>query len=123
MPHLHIVVLSGFNEFEYARQALRFGVYDYLLKPLDKVDLFEVLRKIEGKALNSDSPMVIDKQRANSGYPMIEQVKQIIYREYDISFEMEKMAERVGYPDPVYFNKLFKKIVGVTPKEFKNLPK
>lgn len=34
-----IIVISGYSEFELARQALRFGVVDYLLKPLDKGQL------------------------------------------------------------------------------------
>lgn len=38
-----IIVLSGFNEFEYAQKALRMGVIDYILKPVEKIKLFETL--------------------------------------------------------------------------------
>ncbi len=37
----HFMILSGYDKFEYARTALRLGVEDYLLKPVDK----DVLRK------------------------------------------------------------------------------
>lgn len=31
-----------------------------------------------------------------------------------------EIAEKVGYSDPVYFNKLFKKMCGMTPKDYKS---
>lgn len=45
-PAKRIVMLSGYDEFEYARQALRLGVRDYLLKPVDIDELMLVIRKI-----------------------------------------------------------------------------
>ena len=36
-----VVVLSGFSEFEYARSAMRYGVYEYLLKPVSPNELME----------------------------------------------------------------------------------
>ncbi len=41
-----VIMLSGYAEFEYARQALRLGVDNYLLKPLDRRELRETLQKI-----------------------------------------------------------------------------
>lgn len=40
-----VIVLSGFDEFEYAQAALRHGVLDYLLKPIDKAKLKETVQK------------------------------------------------------------------------------
>ncbi len=40
------VVLSGYQEFEYARKALQLGVSDYLLKPLSPTSLKSLLNKI-----------------------------------------------------------------------------
>ncbi|MCR5233721.1 MAG: response regulator [Lachnospiraceae bacterium] len=40
------VILSGYNDFEYARQALRYSCMDYLLKPIDSERLAEILDKV-----------------------------------------------------------------------------
>jgi two-component system response regulator YesN len=42
-PDIIIVILSGYDEFEFAKKAMRYGVKDYLLKPLIKEDLRNVL--------------------------------------------------------------------------------
>jgi two-component system response regulator YesN len=41
-----IIVASGYDEFEYAREALRHGVVDYMLKPVDEDELAHRLREI-----------------------------------------------------------------------------
>lgn len=45
----HVIVLSGFSEFVYARQAISCGVDEYLLKPLTAADIQKALEKIEAK--------------------------------------------------------------------------
>ncbi|MCR5215210.1 MAG: response regulator [Eubacterium sp.] len=42
----YFVILSGFNDFEYAKEAIHYGCLDYLLKPVKKVELVQILRKI-----------------------------------------------------------------------------
>ena len=43
------IVLTGFDEFEYVRQALRFHVTDYLLKPVDQAALTELITKVQNE--------------------------------------------------------------------------
>jgi two-component system response regulator YesN len=45
----HIIVISGFSDFEYARTALKLGVSDYLLKPINE----DALRQAAGKCLDA----------------------------------------------------------------------
>ena len=42
-PKVRIIILSGYSNFEYARTALRFGVEDYLLKPVEQETLSTLL--------------------------------------------------------------------------------
>lgn len=39
----------------------------------------------------------------------------------DTKYKIYQVSNQVGYKDPVHFTKLFKKLVGVTPKEFRRL--
>lgn len=48
-PGLKIAIVSGFDEFSFARQALRFGIEEYLLKPVDKDELEQLLHKVKNK--------------------------------------------------------------------------
>lgn len=47
MPWVKIIILSGHDEFCYAREAMRMGVAEYLLKPVTSEDLLETLYKVE----------------------------------------------------------------------------
>lgn len=44
-PDTQVIILSGYNEFEYARSALQNGVSDYLLKPVDAGSLISAIEK------------------------------------------------------------------------------
>ncbi|SFF20846.1 Two-component response regulator, YesN/AraC family, consists of REC and AraC-type DNA-binding domains [Paenibacillus catalpae] len=41
-----VVILSGYDDFAYAREGLRLGVKEYLLKPVDEEDLIALLKKL-----------------------------------------------------------------------------
>src|SRR5256714_9660964 len=41
-----VVIISGFRDFEYARQALRYGVADYLLKPVNPSDVLRLVHEV-----------------------------------------------------------------------------
>lgn len=45
-PAMHVVIISGYDDFEYARQALQYGASDYLLKPADRIQLREIVNKV-----------------------------------------------------------------------------
>ncbi|MDO4175772.1 MAG: response regulator [Eubacteriales bacterium] len=59
LPQTMVIILSGYDEFSYAKQALEIGVSQYLLKPLSKDQLIEVLIEIKSRK---------DKEREQEQY-------------------------------------------------------
>jgi two-component system, response regulator YesN len=43
------IIISGFSDFEYARSAIEYDAFGYLLKPLDKIELLDILTKVKDK--------------------------------------------------------------------------
>ncbi|MBB6730567.1 response regulator transcription factor [Cohnella zeiphila] len=43
-PELKVVILSGFNEFDYLKEGMRLGIENYLLKPINVKELNDTLR-------------------------------------------------------------------------------
>ena len=44
---IKIIIFSGFDEFEYAREAIKIEVEEYILKPIHSEELSEILRKLK----------------------------------------------------------------------------
>lgn len=82
-PDMKIIIISGYDDFEYARQAIKLGVEQYLLKPITKVTMTKVLSELKEK---------IESQREQKNY---QDQYQDEMREY------EKFSRRV------FFEKLF----------------
>ncbi|MCI8512382.1 MAG: response regulator [Lachnospiraceae bacterium] len=65
------IIISGYRHFEYAQNALRFGIVDYLLKPIDRQQLNEVLEK---------TCRLLDKKQQTR--QLNDRAKQIVENEY-----------------------------------------
>ena len=48
-PDLEIIIFSGYNDFTYARDALRYGVVDYVLKPVNPKEFHKTFERVQGK--------------------------------------------------------------------------
>ncbi len=48
-PDMKIVIISGYDDFSYAQQAIRLGVDQYLLKPIAKAKIVEILAALQKK--------------------------------------------------------------------------
>lgn len=44
-PMSKVIIISGYQEFEYAKKSVQLGVFDYIVKPIDYGELTEVVRK------------------------------------------------------------------------------
>lgn len=56
-PGIHIVIISGYGEFEYAQGAIQAGVDDYLLKPVSISKMTAILQSIEKKLDTENNDM------------------------------------------------------------------
>lgn len=46
-PYCKIIILTGFDEFEYAQEAIRLNAAEYVLKPVNVLELTEVLERVK----------------------------------------------------------------------------
>jgi len=54
-PHIAVILLSGFSEFDYAQKAMHYGVKHYLLKPCNENTIIEALEAVTGELETQNS--------------------------------------------------------------------
>ncbi|MZQ85358.1 response regulator [Paenibacillus sp. 5J-6] len=73
---IKIVILSVYGQFNYARKALTLGAFDYLLKPLKREEMSEMLGKLE-TSLEEEKRQMLEaeslKRKLHSSIPVYEQ--------------------------------------------------
>lgn len=122
---LKCVILSGHEEFSYAKTAIRLGVYDYLVKPVDFDELeqmFEALyRQMAVKQQDNGVDTILETAEENSQDKseglIINQAKNYIENHYGEEIHLNTLAELV-YVHPTYLSILFKKKTGRNFKEY-----
>lgn len=165
--HPITVVLSGYDEFKYAQQAIKFGAKEYLLKPVRASDILALLNcladeyigleeeNMDGEAGKQENPLVkaakeymeehyaedifladvAEKLGISQGYlsTMLKSSLGLGFVEYLHRIRIDhaccyleqnylknyEIAYKVGFQDEKYFSKIFKKVKGVSPKEYR----
>ncbi|HUX14117.1 MAG TPA: response regulator [Spirochaetia bacterium] len=100
-PEIVVVVLSGYDDFEYARSALRSRVVEYLLKPITSRELLAVVRKLKEQFDSNEGD-----RRASEGGPSRQTPDWGIYASRSPSFALSKVAEAQEYIEHNHANKL-----------------
>lgn len=84
-----VIVLSGFDEFAFARDALQYKAFQYLLKPIDREELYQVIeqaiKEIEKEKVishSTDKQKIFDLLTQKASSP--EQLTHFSYREYGV---------------------------------------
>jgi two-component system response regulator YesN len=112
LPSAVFVIISGYNEFNYAQQAIRLGVSDYLLKPVKFEELSAVMQKTRLEILRHGR-YKDDTAEAKRIYKIICYLND--HLEDDIS--LKKLSE-VFYLHPSYLSQLFKTETGMNYHEY-----
>lgn len=162
-----MIILSGYDEFKYAHQALRYGAKEYLLKPVRASDILKCLNQMVDKYIGVEEKEIVETSTEQSNY-LIEAAKEYIAEHYMENLSLNEVAEsagitggylstlftrrldcsfvdylnqvrieraccyldqkcfknyevafKVGFRDEKYFSKVFKKIMGMTPREYR----
>ena len=107
IPHLRCIVISGYRDFDYAKQCMALGVRDYIIKPTKYEELEAVFQKVaeELKASQFFTPSL-----DSTNLPVIEQVKLYI-RSHIKEASLETAASQVGL-NPFYLSTFFHQQTG-----------
>ncbi|MFC5699805.1 helix-turn-helix domain-containing protein [Cohnella faecalis] len=135
-PNVKCVILSGLNEFEHARQAIRLKVHDYILKPIDPEEIQHTIGRIAEQLKRERSKqeeLRAAEQKVRERLPILSErlpdlaisgnVKKSKLVEQALStmiagfrsrdFSLADVAANVGLSEK-YLNQLFKEATGVT---------
>ncbi|WP_332635004.1 response regulator transcription factor [Halalkalibacter flavus] len=53
-----VIIMSSYEEFSYAQQALKYNAKGYILKPIDTNELFELIKKVQQEMANKQQPPI-----------------------------------------------------------------
>lgn len=99
-PTTTIVILSGYDEFTYAQSAIKLNVAEYVLKPVDKEDIIELLKKIK-KRLDNEIESVNNKQKLENLYKeVIPELKQQTVNQIYSGKYKENLSKAIEYKLP-----------------------
>lgn len=127
---IEFIFLSGYGEFQYAREAINFGVRGYLLKPIEELELYDLLNQIRQD--RAKKLMDLEKDKWNEldriirlKDPEIARTSQYFHSKeyYYVSINLEEEAEmhkildaleiQLGYANLGYIISKEKKAYGI----------
>lgn len=95
-PDIKIIILSGYDEFEYAKEAISIGVTEYLVKPISGAQLLETVKKVEKLILE-------EREKSHFMESLEKQQEEIVGRLGELSKCFKKT-------NPVYAYRCFKEM-------------
>jgi len=101
-PQIIIIIISGYDDFEYAKQAIKYEVSNYILKPITSRELMEELRKVKNKidrTMEKQSELDQVQYEFKKNLPTIRNyfLNQLIegnYLKNDVETQMQKLSIR-----------------------------
>lgn len=118
-PQLKILIMSGYDEFSYAKKAMEYGVMGYLLKPISRDELTSYLMRVKAqldaqRALSQNSPA------QEEPFPeVINEILLYIDRYYHTNLSLKQISGKV-YLNTAYLGQLFKKCLGESFNDYLN---
>ncbi|MEQ3338230.1 response regulator transcription factor [Clostridium butyricum] len=118
-PHIKMMILSGYNDFKYAQAGIKYGIKDFLLKPVKIEELSASLNNIflildsENKDLHSFS---IDSNKITPEN-LSKLLEDYFLNNYASITSLNLVSDKFGFSNE-YLCKTFKKYIGLTPIKY-----
>lgn len=115
------VVISGYSDFEYARGALKYGAFDYLLKPVSYEDAETLLVRVDDyfaarNGKNSEAASENEPETSNEQFNALLQYVRAHYAEH---LQLKELAKQF-FLNPTYCSELFNKKLGISFSRYLN---
>ena len=112
-PGVMVIILSGYDEFEYARKCLEYKVFGYLLKPIEINNLFKIVSEaaedIKKRNAEKQSMLELERKAIIMGEAMYEKVmRQLLFDTFKED-NFEEQCRMAGITLPEEYNILFLK--------------
>lgn len=114
-PLVRCVIISGYNEFEYAKTAMKFKAFDYLLKPINKFELSKTLRKIKDELLSEQAEL--NTGRETYAEDIVKSIVQYLQVNYAKEINFTEIASTYNF-SASYLTKIFKEFTGISPIKY-----
>lgn len=114
-PHLIIIIMTAFDEFEYARKCVSLPVFEYMLKPIKRVEVTEVLGRVKEQLDANPHKSDYDSDEAGNDLDEspVEQIKNYIKEHYTESqLNLTEIADIFGFSSS-YLSRKFKQDTGM----------
>jgi len=96
-----VVLITAYQDFSYAKQAIRLDVLDYLVKPVIEKELLKVIEDFLAKNAYMETKSVL-----------INKVLDIVHEDYGQKLQLTDLARKV-FVTPTYLSKKFTEVTGV----------
>lgn len=108
--HIEWIILTGYSDFEYAKKAITLGITEYLLKPVSKKELEQVLIKIEENLARKAGKLIIDESvpGSNETIHLVRSAERIVRERFFQQIGVAQIADELGVT-PNYLSTLYKK--------------
>ncbi len=112
------VIVSAYEEFEVARQAISLGVYEYLVKPIMIEEVKELMERLEDEKTGDHSTCTGSlKEQYPNAHPLVRKSLSFIESGYASKISQKELAESLGVSQE-YLCYLFNKDVGMNFSRF-----
>lgn len=118
-PDLMVIVLTGFDDFEYARQCVSLPVVEYMLKPIVRKDVEKILKKVVDKIdkKKAESEIVEVEEEVINSYE-VQQIAKYLRENYkDSAINLASVAQQFGF-NACYLSRKFKREMGMSFLEY-----